>query len=65
MKSLVSKVLNECELKMYKSVAFPAIGTGLRFLGKAIRTGTELIPLIRIAVGLCKKLCKLICESAL
>ncbi|NXL45217.1 PAR14 polymerase, partial [Podilymbus podiceps] len=27
-KSQVSKVLNECELKMYKSVAFPAIGTG-------------------------------------
>ncbi|XP_030344141.1 protein mono-ADP-ribosyltransferase PARP14-like [Strigops habroptila] len=24
----VSKVLNECELRMYKSVAFPAIGTG-------------------------------------
>ncbi|KAM6307502.1 protein mono-ADP-ribosyltransferase PARP14 [Aegotheles albertisi] len=27
-KSNVSKVLNECELKMYKSVAFPAVGTG-------------------------------------
>ncbi|CAN0224148.1 unnamed protein product [Bubo scandiacus] len=27
-KSQVSKVLNECELRMYKSVAFPAIGTG-------------------------------------
>ncbi|XP_054685117.1 protein mono-ADP-ribosyltransferase PARP14-like [Grus americana] len=27
-KSQVSKVLHECELKMYKSVAFPAIGTG-------------------------------------
>ncbi|NXO58353.1 PAR15 polymerase, partial [Aramus guarauna] len=26
--SQVSKVLHECELKMYKSVAFPAIGTG-------------------------------------
>ncbi|KAM9010019.1 protein mono-ADP-ribosyltransferase PARP14 [Ara ararauna] len=26
--SQVSKVLNECELRMYKSVAFPAIGTG-------------------------------------
>uniref|UniRef100_A0A8D0FE88 Poly [ADP-ribose] polymerase n=1 Tax=Strix occidentalis caurina TaxID=311401 RepID=A0A8D0FE88_STROC len=28
-KSQVSKVLNECELRMYKSVAFPAIGTEL------------------------------------
>ncbi|NWQ75369.1 PAR14 polymerase, partial [Columbina picui] len=28
-KSQVTKVLNECELRMYKSVAFPAIGTGL------------------------------------
>ncbi|NWW87370.1 PAR14 polymerase, partial [Rhynochetos jubatus] len=27
-KTQVSKVLNECELRMYKSVAFPAIGTG-------------------------------------
>ncbi|NXE81440.1 PAR14 polymerase, partial [Cochlearius cochlearius] len=27
-KSQVSKVLHECELNMYKSVAFPAIGTG-------------------------------------
>ncbi|NXE09530.1 PAR14 polymerase, partial [Lophotis ruficrista] len=27
-KKQVSKVLNECELKMYRSVAFPAIGTG-------------------------------------
>ncbi|NXW86497.1 PAR14 polymerase, partial [Alopecoenas beccarii] len=27
-KSQVTKVLNECELRMYKSVAFPAIGTG-------------------------------------
>lgn len=36
-KNLVSKVLNECELKMYKSVAFPAIGTGLCFVGKAMR----------------------------
>ncbi|NXG59225.1 PAR14 polymerase, partial [Hemiprocne comata] len=27
-KSLVSKVLKECELRMYTSVAFPAIGTG-------------------------------------
>ncbi|NWX37778.1 PAR14 polymerase, partial [Notiomystis cincta] len=27
-KSQVSKVLHECEQKMYKSVAFPAIGTG-------------------------------------
>ncbi|NWT07830.1 PAR14 polymerase, partial [Vireo altiloquus] len=27
-KSQVSKVLHECEEKMYKSVAFPAIGTG-------------------------------------
>ncbi|XP_008938853.1 PREDICTED: poly [ADP-ribose] polymerase 14-like, partial [Merops nubicus] len=27
-KSQVSKVLNECELRRYKSVAFPAIGTG-------------------------------------
>ncbi|XP_074973858.1 protein mono-ADP-ribosyltransferase PARP14 isoform X4 [Caretta caretta] len=27
-KSLVSKVLQECELKKYTSVAFPAIGTG-------------------------------------
>ncbi|NXC45749.1 PAR14 polymerase, partial [Penelope pileata] len=27
-KNQVSKVLHECELKMYKSVAFPAIGTG-------------------------------------
>ncbi|NXM37337.1 PAR14 polymerase, partial [Oxyruncus cristatus] len=27
-KSQVSKVLNECEQSMYKSVAFPAIGTG-------------------------------------
>ncbi|NXQ82102.1 PAR15 polymerase, partial [Nyctibius grandis] len=27
-KSQVSKVLNECELRMYQSVAFPAIGTG-------------------------------------
>ncbi|NXC68076.1 PAR14 polymerase, partial [Anhinga anhinga] len=27
-KSQVSKVLHECELMMYKSVAFPAIGTG-------------------------------------
>ncbi|NXA74179.1 PAR14 polymerase, partial [Thryothorus ludovicianus] len=27
-KSQVSKVLDECELKMYKSVSFPAIGTG-------------------------------------
>ncbi|KAL2302153.1 hypothetical protein Nmel_009570 [Mimus melanotis] len=27
-KSQVSKVLHECERKMYKSVAFPAIGTG-------------------------------------
>ncbi|XP_071602678.1 protein mono-ADP-ribosyltransferase PARP14-like isoform X2 [Heliangelus exortis] len=26
--NLVSKVLNECELRTYKSVAFPAIGTG-------------------------------------
>ncbi|XP_061226007.1 protein mono-ADP-ribosyltransferase PARP14-like isoform X2 [Neopsephotus bourkii] len=26
--SQVSKVLNECELRMYRSVAFPAIGTG-------------------------------------
>ncbi|NXL85340.1 PAR14 polymerase, partial [Alectura lathami] len=27
-KNQVSKVLRECELRMYKSVAFPAIGTG-------------------------------------
>ncbi|NXS51275.1 PAR14 polymerase, partial [Brachypteracias leptosomus] len=27
-KSQVTKVLNECELRMYESVAFPAIGTG-------------------------------------
>ncbi|NXI45356.1 PAR14 polymerase, partial [Galbula dea] len=27
-KSQVAKVLRECELRMYKSVAFPAIGTG-------------------------------------
>ncbi|NXX77866.1 PAR14 polymerase, partial [Urocolius indicus] len=27
-KSQISKVLNECELKRYRSVAFPAIGTG-------------------------------------
>ncbi|XP_010163290.1 protein mono-ADP-ribosyltransferase PARP14, partial [Antrostomus carolinensis] len=27
-KNQVSKVLKECELRMYKSVAFPAIGTG-------------------------------------
>ncbi|POI35113.1 hypothetical protein CIB84_001138 [Bambusicola thoracicus] len=27
-KNQVSKVLHECELRMYKSVAFPAIGTG-------------------------------------
>ncbi|XP_027318118.3 protein mono-ADP-ribosyltransferase PARP14 isoform X2 [Anas platyrhynchos] len=27
-KNQVSKVLNECELRMYTSVAFPAIGTG-------------------------------------
>ncbi|KAK2532383.1 poly [ADP-ribose] polymerase 14 [Columba livia] len=27
-KSQVTKVLNECQLRMYKSVAFPAIGTG-------------------------------------
>ncbi|KAF1411307.1 Poly [ADP-ribose] polymerase 14, partial [Spheniscus magellanicus] len=27
-KSQVSKVLHECKLRMYKSVAFPAIGTG-------------------------------------
>ncbi|XP_065494136.1 protein mono-ADP-ribosyltransferase PARP14 [Caloenas nicobarica] len=27
-KGQVTKVLNECELRMYKSVAFPAIGTG-------------------------------------
>ncbi|NXN16271.1 PAR14 polymerase, partial [Indicator maculatus] len=27
-KSQVSKVLDECELRMYRSVAFPAIGTG-------------------------------------
>lgn len=36
-KSQVSKVLNECELRMYKSVAFPAIGTGLCSLEKAVR----------------------------
>lgn len=33
-KSLVSKVLQECELRKYTSVAFPAIGTGLCFLWK-------------------------------
>ncbi|NXR15101.1 PAR14 polymerase, partial [Semnornis frantzii] len=27
-RSQISKVLNECELRMYRSVAFPAIGTG-------------------------------------
>ncbi|XP_064012545.1 protein mono-ADP-ribosyltransferase PARP14-like [Pogoniulus pusillus] len=27
-KSQITKVLNECELRMYRSVAFPAIGTG-------------------------------------
>ena len=37
-KSQVSKVLNECELRRYKSVAFPAIGTGLHFLEKVMRT---------------------------
>lgn len=30
-------MLNECQLRMYKSVAFPAIGTGLHFLGKVMR----------------------------
>lgn len=38
-KSQVSKVLYECERRMYKSVAFPAIGTGLCFLGKEMRDG--------------------------
>lgn len=38
-KSQVSKVLRECERRMYKSVAFPAIGTGLYFLGKAMCDG--------------------------
>lgn len=30
-------MLKECELRMYKSVAFPAIGTGLCFLGRVMR----------------------------
>ncbi|NXU37472.1 PAR14 polymerase, partial [Drymodes brunneopygia] len=34
-KSQVSKVLHECEQRMYKSVAFPAIGTGLAGLSPA------------------------------
>ncbi|NXQ25047.1 PAR14 polymerase, partial [Alaudala cheleensis] len=34
-KSLVSKVLHECERRMYKSVAFPAIGTGQAGLSSA------------------------------
>lgn len=34
-KGQVSKVLQECELKGYKSVTFPAIGTGLHSLRKA------------------------------
>ncbi|NXF01618.1 PAR14 polymerase, partial [Smithornis capensis] len=34
-KSQVSKVLNECEQRMYKSVAFPAIGTGQAGLSPA------------------------------
>lgn len=36
-KNQVSKVLNECELRMYPSVAFPAIGTGLYCIEKLIR----------------------------
>ncbi|CAM4533985.1 unnamed protein product [Lepidochelys kempii] len=35
-KSLVSKVLQECELKKYTSVAFPAIGTGQAGLDPAV-----------------------------
>ncbi|KAH1185092.1 protein mono-ADP-ribosyltransferase PARP14-like [Mauremys mutica] len=35
-KSLVSKVLQECELKTYTSVAFPAIGTGQAGLDPAV-----------------------------
>ncbi|NWI42234.1 PAR14 polymerase, partial [Picathartes gymnocephalus] len=34
-RSQVSKVLHECERRMYKSVAFPAIGTGLCFAGQS------------------------------
>ncbi|NXO31076.1 PAR14 polymerase, partial [Cisticola juncidis] len=34
-KSQVSKVLHECERRMYKSVAFPAIGTGQAGLSSA------------------------------
>ncbi|NXQ19781.1 PAR14 polymerase, partial [Peucedramus taeniatus] len=34
-KSQVSKVLHECEKRMYKSVAFPAIGTGQAGLSSA------------------------------
>ncbi|XP_053803921.1 protein mono-ADP-ribosyltransferase PARP14-like [Vidua chalybeata] len=34
-KSQVSKVLHECEQRMYKSVAFPAIGTGQAGLSSA------------------------------
>lgn len=39
-KNQVSKVLHECELRSYKSVAFPAIGTGLCFHGELIRAVT-------------------------
>lgn len=42
-KSQVSVVLEECERRKYKSVAFPAIGTGLCFLGKAMRAVTEVV----------------------
>lgn len=61
-KSQVSKVLHECEQRMYKSVAFPAIGTGLCFLGKAMCDGVvqKQANLIWLAAYLHKN-CSLIC----
>lgn len=53
-KSQVTKVLNECELRMYESVAFPAIGTGLHFLGKAMRA----------VVGVVQKLGQSYCNTS-
>lgn len=61
-KSQVSKVLHECEQRMYKSVAFPAIGTGLCFLGKAMCDGVvqKQANLIWLTAYLHKN-CSLIC----
>lgn len=36
-KNQVSEVLHECQLRTYKSVAFPAIGTGVYFHGELVR----------------------------